>query len=72
MIHFGWETPSLAFPRPISKYVNELIKNNLEILEMSEPKASEEIVENFPRQAYLDDDTLPDFLMIKAKKKSNF
>ena len=71
LIHFGCETPSLVFPRPISKYVNELVKNNLEILEMSEPKASEEIVENFPRQAYLDNDTLPDFLMIKAKKKSD-
>ncbi len=69
LIPFGFETPSLAFPRPVSKYVNELVKNNLEIIEMSEPKASEEIVEKYPRQAYLDNDTLPDFLMIKTKKK---
>ncbi|MCE7741565.1 MAG: class I SAM-dependent methyltransferase [Candidatus Heimdallarchaeota archaeon] len=69
LIQFGWDTPSLAFTRPVSKYVNELVKNNLEILEMSEPEASKEIVEKYPRQAYLDNDTLPDFLMIKAKKK---
>ncbi len=40
LIQFGWDTSSLAFPRPISKYVNELVKNNLEIIEMSEPEAS--------------------------------
>ncbi|MHA1199875.1 MAG: class I SAM-dependent methyltransferase [Candidatus Heimdallarchaeaceae archaeon] len=72
LIQFGWDTPLLAFPRPISKYVNELVKNNLEIIEMSEPKASKEIVEKYPRQAYLDNDTLPDFLMIKTKKKSTY
>jgi ubiquinone/menaquinone biosynthesis C-methylase UbiE len=71
LIQVGWDTPSLAFTRPISKYVNELVKNNLEIIEMSEPKVSEEIVEKYPRQAYMDNDTLPDFLMIKAKKKSS-
>ena len=71
LIAFNWETPSLAFPRPISKYVNELIKSNLEIIEMSEPIASEEIVEKYPRQAYMDNDTLPDFLIMKTKKKSN-
>ncbi len=70
LLPFGWETPSLAFPRPISNYVNELVKNDLEIIEMSEPKASKEIVEKYPRQAYMDNDTLPDFLMIKTKKKS--
>ncbi len=69
LLQFGWNVPSLAFPRPISKYVNALVKNNLEIIAMSEPKASEEIVEKYPRQAYMDNDTLPDFLMIKTKKK---
>ncbi len=70
LLPVGWETSSLAFPRPISKYVNELVKNNLEIIEMSEPMASEEIVKKYPRQAYMDNDTLPDFLMMKTKKKS--
>jgi len=69
LIRFGWDTPSLAFSRPISKYVNELVKNNLEIVEMSEPQASEEIVEKYPREAYMDNDTLPDFLIVKTKKK---
>jgi len=38
---------------------------------MSEPKASEELVKKFPRNAYFDDDMWPDFLIVKALKKSN-
>jgi len=71
LVYYWLDTPSLYFPRTISTYVNELIKNNLEIIEMCEPKASEELVEKFPRNAYLDDDIFPDFLIVKAKKKSD-
>ncbi|MHA1121685.1 MAG: class I SAM-dependent methyltransferase, partial [Candidatus Heimdallarchaeota archaeon] len=62
---------SLVFQRPISSYLNELVKNNLVFREMSEPKASEELVKKFPRNAYFDDDMWPDFLIVKALKKSN-
>ena len=71
LVYYWPDVPSLNFPRTISTYVNELIKNNLEIIEMCEPKASEELVEKFPRNAYLDDDIFPDFLIVKTKKKSN-
>ncbi|NHJ46862.1 MAG: class I SAM-dependent methyltransferase, partial [Asgard group archaeon] len=60
--------PALVFPRTISKYINELVKNNLIIREMSEPKASEELVQKFPKNAYLDDDIWPEFLIIKSMK----
>ncbi|MHA2358097.1 MAG: class I SAM-dependent methyltransferase [Candidatus Heimdallarchaeaceae archaeon] len=58
------------YPRTISEYVNSLQKENLLIVEMSEPKASEEIIENFPRHAYLDMDSISYFLIVKAKKIS--
>jgi ubiquinone/menaquinone biosynthesis C-methylase UbiE len=60
--------PTLNFHRPISKYINELVKNNLIIREMSEPKASEELVQKFPKNAYLDDDKWPDFMIVKTMK----
>ncbi len=67
-----WEGfPSVCFQRPISSYVNELVKNNLEIIEMSEPRASEELVERFPSKAYLDNDIFAEFLIIKTRKKSD-
>jgi 2-polyprenyl-3-methyl-5-hydroxy-6-metoxy-1,4-benzoquinol methylase len=72
LIDYGHESLSVQFPRPISSYLNELTKNNLILLEMSEPKASEELVKKFPRNAYKDDDVHPDFLIVKAIKKSNF
>ncbi len=61
--------PTITFPRPISAYLNELIKNNFVLVEVSEPKASEEVVQQFPRKAYLDDHMVPDFLIVKAMKK---
>ncbi|MFX1374952.1 MAG: class I SAM-dependent methyltransferase [Promethearchaeota archaeon] len=64
--------PSLLFPRPISSYLNELVKINLVLREMSEPKASEELVEKFPRNAYFDDEIRPEFLIVKTIKKSEF
>lgn len=67
---YYWDVPGLHFQRPISAYINELVKNNFEILEMREPKASEELVERYPRKAYLDNDIFAEFLLIKAKKKS--
>jgi SAM-dependent methyltransferase len=70
LVEYWPDAPSLYFPRTISVYVNELVKNNLEIIEMCEPKASEELVEKFPRNAYMDDDIFPDFLIVKARKKS--
>ncbi len=70
LIEYWPDAPSLNFPRTISVYVNELVKNNLEIIEMCEPKASEELVKRFPRHAYMDDDIFPDFLIIKTRKKS--
>ena len=70
LIYYWDDYPSLAFQRPISAYVNELIRNNLEIIEMREPKASEELVQRYPRKAYLDNDTFAEFLHIKAKKKT--
>jgi 2-polyprenyl-3-methyl-5-hydroxy-6-metoxy-1,4-benzoquinol methylase len=60
--------PSLNFHRPISRYINELTKSNLVIREMSEPKASEELVQKFPKNAYLDDDIWPEFLIMKTVK----
>lgn len=71
LIEYNVGEPLLQFPRIISSYINELVKNNLEIIEMSEPKASEELVKEFPRHAYLDYDIHPDFLIVKTKKKSD-
>ncbi len=62
--------PTIQFTRPISAYFNELVTNNFAVVEMSEPKASEEVVQQFPRKAYLDDQMVPDFLIVKAMKKS--
>jgi hypothetical protein len=62
----------LQFPRTISSYLNELVNNNLVLREMSEPKASKELVEKFPSEAHLDDELRPDFLIVKAIKKSDF
>lgn len=39
---------------------------------MAEPKASAELVNQFPSEAYLDDDMRPDFLIVKTIKKSDF
>ncbi len=70
LMDYGHDTLSLQFPRPISSYLNELVKNNLVLLEMSEPKASEELVKKFPRNAYKDDDIFPDFLIVKTIKRT--
>ena len=64
-----WNIPALYFPRPISSYLNELVRNNLVLREMSEPRASEELVRKFPRKAYWDDERRPEFLIVKATKK---
>jgi len=72
LIDFGDYGTLLQFHRPISSYLNELVQNNLVLREMSEPKASEELVKKFPRYAYLDDDIQPDFLIVKTMKKSEF
>jgi SAM-dependent methyltransferase len=69
---YGAMPPVLCFPRPISSYINELVRNKLLLKEMSEPKASEELVEKFPRNAYLDDSIRPGFLIVKSIKKSEF
>ena len=62
--------PLLHFHRPISSYLNELAKNNLILLETSEPHASEEIVRMFPRTAYWEDERRPEFLIVKTIKQS--
>jgi ubiquinone/menaquinone biosynthesis C-methylase UbiE len=62
--------PTIQFTRPISAYFNELVNNDFVLLEMSEPRASEEVVQQFPRKAYLDDHLVPDFLIVKVMKKS--
>ena len=62
--------PSLHFHRPISSYLNELVKNDLLLLETSEPHASKEFVQRFPRAAYWDDERRPEFLILKTVKKS--
>ncbi|MFW9933216.1 MAG: class I SAM-dependent methyltransferase, partial [Candidatus Thorarchaeota archaeon] len=64
------QTYGLHFQRTISSYFNELAKNDLIILEMSEPKIPKEIVERFPRTAYWDDERRPEFLIVKTIKKS--
>ena len=69
---YGNFPPILHFPRTISAYLNELVKNNLVVQEMAEPKASTELVNQFPSEAYLDDDMRPDFLIVKTIKKSDF
>jgi hypothetical protein len=38
---------------------------------MSEPRVSKGIVEKFPRKAYWDDERRPEFIIVKAMKKSN-
>ena len=68
---FLFGIPILYFQRPTSSYFNELVRNNLVLREMSEPKASDELVQKFPRHAYLDDDIKPDFLIVKTIKKSD-
>lgn len=68
---FVFGTPMLYFPRPLSSYLNEIVKNNLVLREMSEPQASEELIQQFPRHAHLDDDIKPDFLIVKTMKKSD-
>ena len=65
------ETYGLHFQRTISSYLNELIKNKLVLNEMSEPKVSQELVEQFPSKAYWDDERRPEFLIVKAVKKSD-
>ncbi|MFX1509504.1 MAG: class I SAM-dependent methyltransferase [Promethearchaeota archaeon] len=64
------DPPTIQFTRPISAYLNELVKNNFALVEVSEPKASEDVVQQFPRKAYLDDHLVPDFLILKTIKKS--
>jgi len=75
LFYYGFNPPksflALHFQRPISLYVNELVKNKLIIQEMCEPKASEELIERFPKNAYMDDDVWPDFLIMKTMKKLN-
>jgi ubiquinone/menaquinone biosynthesis C-methylase UbiE len=67
---FSWlPAPLLQFHRPVSSYVNELVKNRMHIVEMSEPKVSDDLVQKYPREAYWDDQRRPEFLMIKAVKK---
>ena len=58
----------LYYPRPISTYLNECIKNNLQIMRVIEPKISEELIKKYPRQNYYDNDRKPDFLFVKTKK----
>jgi ubiquinone/menaquinone biosynthesis C-methylase UbiE len=60
--------PMLYFPRTISEYVNSLQAENLQIIEMSEPQASQELIEKFPRNTYRDMDITAYFLIIKTKK----
>jgi ubiquinone/menaquinone biosynthesis C-methylase UbiE len=62
--------PSLHFHRPISSYLNELAKNDLIIVETSEPRASKELVQRYPRKAYWEDERKPEFLIFKTVKKS--
>lgn len=62
---------ALYFPRPISSYLNELVRNNLVLREMSVPKVSEELVRKFPRKVYWDNERRPEFLIVKASKKSD-
>ena len=62
------EDSFLYYTRTISTYVNECIKNGLQILEMVEPKPTWEQIKKYPREHFFDDDRRPDFLMIKTKK----
>ncbi|MCG3223427.1 MAG: hypothetical protein H7647_03095, partial [Candidatus Heimdallarchaeota archaeon] len=60
----------LYFRRTISEYINTLHEINMVITEMSEPQASEELKEKFPRDTYLDMELVPYFLIVKVKKAS--
>ena len=71
LVHYGSDTPLIQFLRPISFYLNELVENNLVLREMSEPKASEELIKEFPRDAYMEYDRFPDILVVKTIKKSS-
>jgi ubiquinone/menaquinone biosynthesis C-methylase UbiE len=69
LVNYGG--PLIQFQRPISTYLNELVKNSLVLREMSESRATEELVKKFPRHTYKDYDTYPDFLIIQTMKKSD-
>ena len=62
------EDSFLYYTRTISTYINECIKNDLQILEMVEPKPTWEQIKKYPREHYYDDDRRPDFLMVKTRK----
>jgi 2-polyprenyl-3-methyl-5-hydroxy-6-metoxy-1,4-benzoquinol methylase len=62
------EDSLLYYTRPISQYINECIKNGLQIVEVVEPRPTMEEVLKFPRENYYDNDRKPDFLMVKTLK----
>ena len=58
----------LYYPKTFSQYLNECIKNNLQIIQLEEPKITNEDIEKYPRDHYFDNDRRPDFLFVKTKK----
>ncbi len=58
----------LYFPRTLSDYFNTLIINHLQILEVSEPKPSNELMKKFPHDFFRDYDRIPTFLVVKTRK----
>ncbi|MHA1397469.1 MAG: class I SAM-dependent methyltransferase [Candidatus Heimdallarchaeaceae archaeon] len=63
------KSPLVHYPRTLSEYINTLSHHGLFIENMSEPKPTEKIIENFPRHTLYDYDLQPAFLIIKAVKR---
>ena len=61
----------LYFTRPISVYINECIKNNLQIQKVIEPMVKSDEILKHPRNHYFDDERRPDFFLVKTKKIQN-
>ena len=58
----------LNYPRTISTYINSLISTGFTIQEVREPQPSEELVKKLPREAFRDDDRVPQFMIFKVQK----
>lgn len=58
----------LNYPRTLSKYINSLITTGFTIKEVREPQPSEELVKKLPREAFRDDDRVPQFMIFKVQK----
>ncbi len=66
--HENLPYPLLYFPRTISEYVNSLIGSGFKMLEISEPKVEEELINKYPRDLFNDFNRKVDFIIFKLTK----